>query len=62
MANKACESKKSEAKYVAFGPEGFKKQIASGNNVGKVIDSARQKGIKVPTIMFVPKEGTTYIY
>jgi len=62
MANKACESKKSEAKYVAFGPEGFKKLIASGPNVGKVIDRARQEGIEIPTVVFVPKEDTTYIY
>ena len=62
MAKKARENNKSEAKYVAFGPEGCKKPIASGNNVGKVIDRARQKGIEVPTVVFSPKEGTTYIY
>jgi hypothetical protein len=62
MAKKACESKKSESKYVAFGPEGCTKPVASGSNVGKVIDRARKKGVEVPTVVFFPKEVTTYIY
>lgn len=49
--------------YVAFDPEkGSGDIIASGDNVGDVIDSARSKGVEVPAIMFVPQEGVTYIY
>ena len=49
--------------YVAFDPEkGSGNIIASGDNVGDVIDSARNKGVDIPAIIFVPQEGVTYIY
>ena len=54
---------KSKHTYVAFDPD--KKNgdiIASGHNVGKVIDSARGQGVDIPAIMFIPQEGITYIY
>ncbi len=51
--------KQYEGKYVAM--EG-KKVIASGANVGRVIESARGQGFNVPSIVFVPKKDISYIY
>jgi hypothetical protein len=62
-SKKGNMSLKSRSCYIAFDPEkGSKTIIAQGNDVGKVIDSARNKGVKTPAIIFVPKEGVTYLY
>lgn len=52
---------KYQGKYVAFGPDG-NKIIASGSDPSIVVRKARSKGVKVPAIVFVPKDGVTYIY
>ncbi len=52
---------KYQGKYVAFGPDG-NKIIASGSDLCNVVNKARSKGVKVPAIVFVPKEGVTHIY
>lgn len=62
-SQKGNTCRKPRSSYIAFDPEkGSKAIIAQGNNVGKVIDSARRKGVKTPAIIFVPKEGVTYLY
>ena len=53
---------KYEGKYVAFDPSVGKEVIASGKDPGDVIARARKRGVKVPAIVFVPKNGVTYIY
>ena len=64
MANKSCpaNSKKTGSEYVAFDTNEGNKVVASGSNVGTVIDNARRKGVEVPAVLFVPQEGVTYIY
>ena len=64
MAKKPYSTKVSKSKpnYVAFDPANFKKAITSGSNVGTVIDDARRKGVEVPAVIFIPKEGVTYLY
>ena len=54
--------RKYQGKYVAFNPSEGKKIIASGRDPGVVIQKARKKGVSVPAIVFVPKEGVAYIY
>ncbi len=49
-------------KYVAFASSGCNEVIASGSNPGTVIKNARNKGVEVPAIVFVPKENVAYIY
>ena len=51
-----------EGKYVAFGSPNDKRVVASGSDSGVVIDKAREQGVDVPTIVFVPKSDTAYIY
>lgn len=53
---------KYQGKYVAFNPSEGKKIIASGRDPGAVIQDAREKGVTVPAIVFVPKQGVAYIY
>ncbi len=53
---------KYQGKYVAFNPSEGKKIIASGRDPGAVIQKAREKGVSVPAIVFVPKQGVAYIY
>ena len=60
-SKKGSTNRKSRSSYIAFDPEkGSETIIAHGNDVGKVIDSARNKGVKTPAIIFVPKDGITY--
>jgi hypothetical protein len=54
--------KRYEGKYVAFSPSTGKKVIASGRDPGSVIEKARSKGVSIPAIVFVPKQGLAYIY
>jgi hypothetical protein len=51
-----------EGQYVALSSSGNKKIIASGSKVGPVFDEARRQGETAPTIVFVPKRNTVYIY
>lgn len=62
MALQKHEGGKYEGKYVAYDLSEGKKVIASGNNSGKVVDRAREQGVEVPTVVFVPKKGMAYIY
>lgn len=65
MARKQRNSVKNQnyqGKYVAFDPSDREKVVASGSNAGTVIKKARQKGIEIPTIVFVPKDNMTYLY
>ena len=62
MSKVLVADKKYQGKYIAFNPSGEKKVIASGQNAGTVIKKAREKGVEVPAIVFVPKENTAYIY
>lgn len=54
--------RKYEGKYVAFDPTKGKTIIASGGNPANVIREARERGVSVPAVVFVPKEGVAYIY
>jgi hypothetical protein len=54
--------KKYEGKYVAFNPAKGKKIIASGLDPGVVIRKARRMGVRVPAIVFVPRQDLAYIY
>lgn len=49
-------------KYVAIDSSRNNEVIASGTDVGKVIEKARAKGFKVPSIVFVPEKDVAYIY
>ena len=58
----AKNKKKDAGKYIAFNPSTGKKVIASGPNPATVIKKARQQGVDIPAIVFVPKKGTTFLY
>ena len=51
-----------EGEYVAFEGAESKKIVAHGSNPATVIKNARNQGIDVPAIVFVPKKDVTYIY
>ena len=53
---------KYQGKYVIFGSSGSRDIVASGRNLGTVIEKARSQGVDVPAIVFVPKKDTTCIY
>lgn len=52
--------KKYSNKWLALKPES-NKVVASGNELKKVIQDARNKGIKHPIVTRVPKNYGTYI-
>jgi len=54
--------RKYEGQYIVLDPSGNKKVVAFGPSSGDVVDKARRQGIDVPTIVFVPKSDTAYIY
>ena len=62
MSQVLVADKKYQGKYIAFDPSGEKKLIAFGQNAGTVIKKARERGVKVPAIVFIPKEDMAYIY
>ena len=63
MAAKCAKTKrKYEGKFIAFDPAKKVKVIASGRDMGKVIDRARKQGVEGPAVVFVPKKGATYFY
>ena len=49
-------------RYVVFGSAKSNKVIASGANPAKLIKQARDKGIAVPAIVFVPKKNVICAY
>jgi hypothetical protein len=57
-----AKGRKSESRYVALDPRSGRRIVASGSDVGAVIDRARKSGVDIPALLFVPKEGVTYIY
>jgi len=56
------QNEKYQGKYVVFDPSGGNKVIASSSNLCTVIKKARQQGIELPAIVFVPKKDVAYIY
>lgn len=52
--------KQYEGKYVALDSKG--KIIASGLDIGIVIETARRLGHEIPSVVFVPDPNITYIY
>jgi hypothetical protein len=53
---------KVEGKYIAFDPAGKGQIIASGEHSGVVVRRARDAGVEVPVILFVPKKDAAYLY
>ncbi len=51
-----------QGKYVAFDPEKGKEIIAFGEDVGEVVNIAREKGVVDPAVVFVPKDDVAYVY
>jgi hypothetical protein len=49
-------------RYVVFGSAKSNKVIASGTNPAKLIKKARDKGISVPAIAFVPRKNIICAY
>jgi hypothetical protein len=49
-------------RYVVFGSAKSNKVIASGARAAKLIKKARDKGIAVPAIVFVPKKNVICAY
>lgn len=49
-------------RYVVFGSAKSSKVIASGASPAKLIKKARDKGIAVPAIVFVPKKNVICAY
>lgn len=49
-------------RYVVFGSAKSSKVIASGASPAKLIKKARDKGIAVPAIVFVPKKDVICAY
>ena len=62
MTQVLVADKQYQGKYVAFDPKKGKEVIASGLNAGMVIKKAREKGVSVPSVVFIPKENTAYVY
>lgn len=53
---------KYQGRYVIFDSAQSDKIIASGTNPAKLIKKARDKGISVPAIVFVPKKNVICAY
>jgi hypothetical protein len=62
MDNVLVKQKRYEGKYVAMPSFTDHKVITSGSDPDKAMKSALKKGITDPVIMFIPKDGMTYIY
>lgn len=62
MPQTLVANKKYQGKYVAFDPDKDKTVVAFGRNAGTVIKKAQDRGVKIPAIVFVPKENVAYIY
>jgi formylmethanofuran dehydrogenase subunit D len=50
-----------EGKYVALSSSGDSKVIASGRKFGDVFNAAVKLGETIPTIVFIPRKGITYM-
>lgn len=62
MSQALVANRKYQGKYVAFDDSHDNKIVAYGQNAGVVIEKARQRGVNVPSVVFVPKEDTAYVY
>jgi len=51
-----------QGQYIALSSSGEGRVIASGRKYGPVFDAARKQGETIPTVVFVPKDDTTYFY
>jgi hypothetical protein len=49
-------------RYVVFGSAKSSKVIASGANPARLIKKARDKGVSIPAIVFVPKKNVICAY
>ncbi len=62
MSQVLVADKRYQGKYVAYDPRKGKEVVAFGDDVGDVINNAREKGVGEPAIVFVPKDDTAYVY
>ena len=66
MTQALVADKKYQGKYVAFDPIEVKDKsrgvVAFGQDAGTVIKKARDRGVDIPAIVFIPKEDVAYIY
>lgn len=61
-AKKPMKASASSFKTVFVALDDHQQVVASASNAGTVIARARKKGIKVPTIVSVPAEGSVCVY
>ena len=62
VQQKTDQNRQYEGQFIAYSSPTGDRVIASGSNSGTVIDTARKQGVTIPTVVFVPKRDSSYLY